>query len=697
MKNPFAKISFTKKLYGGFIGLALVVIVLFSAVNYITQRNNLFETGKQVLQEQIELYADNLNLYVETKVDNLKDNLTIFNDYLERSGEPQIIGETLYIGDLRVNGNYEFIDRFSAEHDLAATIFQKIDDRIVRVSTSVKTKDGERAVGTAIESDSPVYEACVMEKEPYYGKAFVVDDWYLTAYSPLIDREGEVVGVSFVGVRILTPEILEDLKNYKVLGDAYLFIVGKDTETFIYHPTIQGKSIMDYPFGEDFAAAEHDFVEYMWPPDDPQHKTTYLAEIPSLNWLLASGLNDTQVMRGQDKILIRNTLVLAAVALVLSVLIAFAVVRNLVRPLRELQDAASDISNGNYDVEICYEASDEIGETMQAVCNMAGQIKETIEDVQRQTELAEKSKAEAEQALKQAEEAKQQIEAKNKTVMEVVERSNEIVDSLSSAATELSAQVEQVSTGADQQRDRVAQTATSIEEMSATVMEVAKNASETSEMSTQSRNQAEQGKGKVDSTVRNVMDVQQALGKLDTVMERLNEKADSISAVIDTIQDIADQTNLLALNAAIEAARAGDAGRGFAVVADEVRKLAERTTDATKEVGEHVISIQEAVRETVDGKRMSDEALEKTVVLAQEAGEMLESIVESVETANSQIASIASATEEQSSAAEEINRSMEDVDRITTETTDAMRESAQAVSDLAKLAEDLKELMARLR
>jgi methyl-accepting chemotaxis protein len=233
--------------------------------------------------------------------------------------------------------------------------------------------------------------------------------------------------------------------------------------------------------------------------------------------------------------------------------------------------------------------------------------------------------------------------------------------------------------------------------MSATVMEVAKNASETSEMSTQSRNQAEQGKGKVDSTVRNVMDVQQALGKLDTVMERLNEKADSISAVIDTIQDIADQTNLLALNAAIEAARAGDAGRGFAVVADEVRKLAERTTDATKEVGEHVISIQEAVRETVDGKRMSDEALEKTVVLAQEAGEMLESIVESVETANSQIASIASATEEQSSAAEEINRSMEDVDRITTETTDAMRESAQAVSDLAKLAEDLKELMARLR
>lgn len=90
-------------------------------------------------------------------------------------------------------------------------------------------------------------------------------------------------------------------------------------------------------------------------------------------------------------------------------------------------------------------------------------------------------------------------------------------------------------------------------------------------------------------------DFQQTL----SVVDGLSKATGQIESFSKVITRIADQTNLLALNATIEAARAGDAGRGFAVVAGEVKRLATQTTNATKQIGEQVSSIQIATRATI--------------------------------------------------------------------------------------------------
>lgn len=131
-------------------------------------------------------------------------------------------------------------------------------------------------------------------------------------------------------------------------------------------------------------------------------------------------------------------------------------------------------------------------------------------------------------------------------------------------------------------------------------------------------------------TIFNTLNKIQEISKLfeETLKEVnvLNNKAQSITKIVQTIKEIADQTNLLALNAAIEAARAGEAGRGFAVVADEVRKLAEKTSASTLEIAKTVSEIQDETNVVAKSMKIGVKSVEEGVGFANKAGESIEKI-----------------------------------------------------------------------
>lgn len=109
------------------------------------------------------------------------------------------------------NNDFTLVDRVKeiAGVDTATIFFGDL-----RVSTNVMTEDGQRAVGTRLSED--VFDVVLDQGQDYVGRAFVVNDWFITRYEPLRDHLGQVVGSLYVGARESTFQKLVQAFSYRV-------------------------------------------------------------------------------------------------------------------------------------------------------------------------------------------------------------------------------------------------------------------------------------------------------------------------------------------------------------------------------------------------------------------------------------------------------------------------------------------------
>jgi twitching motility protein PilJ len=173
-------------------------------------------------------------------------------------------------------------------------------------------------------------------------------------------------------------------------------------------------------------------------------------------------------------------------------------------------------------------------------------------------------------------------------------------------------------------------------------------------------------------------------------IKRLGESSQEIGEIVDLISDITEQTNVLALNAAIQAAAAGDAGRGFSVVAEEVQRLAERSGEATKQIGALVKTIQSDTYEAVAAMEKSTLGVVEGAKLSDIAGQSLKEIEQVSNELARLINSISVTTQVQTDMVGEVSSVMKDVMNITHQTTEGTRQTAQSVVQMNALATELK-------
>ncbi len=407
----------------------------------------------------------------------------------------------------------------------------------------------------------------------------------------------------------------------------------------------------------------------------------------------------------------------------------------IIKPVEELNRAAHKVAAGDYDVHVLSTKSDEVGLLIDAFNGMVANSKEFLEKLRLESEAAQKAREKSEILQKQAQEEQRYLHAQFEKIEEVIsavtngdlslqlaieqddavgnlmKKINRMIvdlrtligevhhatESVSSAAESIAQSAGGLSAGATEQADQTNEVVSSIEEMSETILESSRSAAEAAEIAAKTSELASKGETAFQDTLRGMQSIAKIVKKSAETVNTLGQSSQQIGEIIQVIDDIADQTNLLALNAAIEAARAGEQGRGFAVVADEVRKLAERTTSATKEIGEMIKRIQGETKLVVRSMNEGTSQVENGMKLADNASVSLSEIISSVSHIVERINQIAAASHQQSSAAEEISHNMERISHVANQVSSATGELAGTSDTLSELTRHLRQLIEHFR
>nr|WP_315446799.1 methyl-accepting chemotaxis protein [uncultured Pseudomonas sp.] len=348
-------------------------------------------------------------------------------------------------------------------------------------------------------------------------------------------------------------------------------------------------------------------------------------------------------------------LISTLLALLVGVIAAVIITRQITRPLQETLAVVERIASGDLSQNVIVTRRDELGVLQQGIARMGVTLRDLISGIR------------------------------------------DGVTQIASAAEELSAVTEQTSAGVNSQKVETDQVATAMHEMTATVQEVARNAEEASQAAAAADGEAREGDKVVNEAIAQIERLASEVVRSTEAMSVLQQESDKIGSVMDVIKAVAEQTNLLALNAAIEAARAGEAGRGFAVVADEVRGLAQRTQKSTEEIEGLVAGLQNGTQQVSAVMSNSRALTDSSVALTRKAGASLENITRTVSNIQSMNQQIAAAAEQQSAVAEEISRSIINVRDVSEQTAAASDETAASSVELARLGGQLQQMVSHFR
>ncbi len=368
-------------------------------------------------------------------------------------------------------------------------------------------------------------------------------------------------------------------------------------------------------------------------------------------------------------VLVRTNAVFFTVILI-SLIVAFVVGRQIVDPLKKIQIFAQMISEGNLTTSVQVKTRNEIGQTADALHVAQENMRALLRGIIEVSNGVDNALGAFDKSFNSMKESISQVSVAVESIAENVTRQ---------------------ASSTDEANDNVVMMADQINQTGTEVTSLNRNADEMNRISEQSM-----------QTLKQLIDVnnktRESISAMAEQTKSTNRSVEQIHIAANLINEISDQTSLLALNASIEAARAGEAGRGFSVVADEIAKLANQSGESVEEISRTVIALQDNAEKSVTVMREINEAVEIQVNSLTETQHIMEKLHQelvncftSVHCIDTMTQKIDGQRESVTSSLSVLNELAQDNASVAEQTAAMSSELSREVNDSTRIVEDLDE------
>jgi len=658
LKSLNQNLKLSTKLY---IAFSLILIVPTLTVAYLS-----IQSAKHELSEKI--------------MESTKENVKLLNSSIDSTISPKLY-DANYLADI-ITG-----DLFEKQGNNPDALMSKLDQykglHPEAEAVYLGTQDGKMYTSPALDLPDD-YDP---RDRTWFTQAMnnSVDKAIVT--SPYIDASsGEMVvtitrktadGSGVIGIDLNLSTLEKTTKEVAVGNEGYILLL--DTEqNYLVSPINEAGTKVDQNFPDLYE--QNSGVHHY--KTNGQDRTLYYLTNENTGWKIVGSMLDAETNAAVKPIL-QKSLLVVVVSIIFGGAIIILIIRSLVSRLKEIQNKAKKISDGDLTEEITLQSNDEIGQLAHSFTSMQSSLKTLLKTLEHHSLM----------------------------VSATAEELNASAGQTSEASEQVATAIQHVAVSAEKQTEGVEANILSLNQIVNGTNTVLLNANEVLNRTKTTTQNAEVGKAIVQQTVNQMNEIHHSVSDTNKVIASLHDRTKEIGAIVDVITAISNQTNLLALNAAIEAARAGESGKGFTVVADEVRKLAEQSQISASQITEIIKAIQQDTKETVHTMSTLESNVQKGIEISDEAINTFMEIYDNMNLISPQMSQVASTlndiltfvqnTEKTaeliSNLAKNNAASSEEVAASTEEQLAAMEEISSSANTLASMTENLIQLIKKYK